>query len=105
MTVSPDALKAGREALGKIDAIIAARPKKDDEVLSDTTQALCTYRDGLIAEGPIGPGPADAPRRERLETLNAVLTVVLGTHFPTADTPWDELVKARTWLADLLPAT
>ena len=99
MSVPAEALQAGRDALGKIDEIIAARPKKDDYVISDATQALCTYRDGLIAQGA-----ADATARERLEVLNAVLAVVLGAHFPMAETPWDELVKARGWLSDLLQA-
>ena len=97
MTLGVEAAAAGREALAKVDEALAARPHKDDYVLSDATQALCTLRDGLIGEG-VG----DEASRTRLETLNAVLGVVLGTHFPIGPTPWDELGKARGWLAGLL---
>ena len=95
--MSPEAAEAGREALSKVDEAVAKRPQKDDYVLSDAVQALCTYRDGLIADG--FDTEAD---RTRLETVNGVLAVVLGTHFPQAETPWDELAKARAWLAGLL---
>lgn len=97
MSLSAEASQAGREALGKIDEVLAARPHKDDYVLSDATQALCTLRDGLIAEAT-----GDAAARDRLEALNAVLGVVLGAHFPIGETPWEELEKARGWLAGLL---
>ena len=97
--MSPEAAQAGRDALAKVDEVLAGRPHKDAYVLSDATQALCTYRDGLIADG----FDTDAGRT-RLETVNGVLAVVLGTHFPQAETPWDELEKARGWLAGLVDA-
>ena len=95
--MSPEAAQAGRDGLGKVDEVLAARPHKDDYVLSDAVQALCTFREGLIADGF-----ADEAGRTRLETLNGVLAVVLGTQFPQAETPWDELGKARGWLAGLV---
>lgn len=98
--MSPQAQQAGRDALLKVDEALAARPSKDDDVLSDAVQALCTYRDGLIADGAV----EDETGRTRLEALNGVLAVVLGTHFPQAETPWDELGKARGWLAGLVGA-
>ena len=39
--------------------------------------------------------------RRRLEHVNAIISVVLGTHFPLGSVPWDELEKARNWLAKL----
>ena len=35
----------------------------------------------------------------------AVISVVLGVHFPLGDIPWDELEKGRAWLADLVAET
>jgi hypothetical protein len=37
-----------------------------------------------------------------LEHLNGVISVVAGTHYPLKEVPWDELVKARGWLAALI---
>jgi hypothetical protein len=34
--------------------------------------------------------------------LNSVLTVVLGCQFPLTDVPWQDLERARGWLADLV---
>lgn len=90
----------GRAALGKIDEVIAKRPEKDDYVLSDATQDLCRYRDTLIED--VRRPRSGARERERLEHVNGVLTVVFGTHFTLGETPWDELSKARDWLAALL---
>ena len=87
---------AGVEALQKIDAVLAARPQKDDYVISDAARALSAYRETLI------PLADTATGRDRLETLNAVLSVVLGAHYPLGETPWAELEKARGWLAELL---
>ena len=102
MSLSPQGEAAGRDALAKIDETLAARPHKDDYVLSDATQALTTLREHLIAEA--GSAAPDGLERERLETLNSVLGVVLGAHFPIGPTPWDDLEKARGWLAGLLDA-
>ncbi len=100
-TIAPGAAEAGREALAKVDEALAARPHKDDYVLSDATQALCTLRDGLITEAAAeADGEGEAHRR--LETLNAILGVVLGVHFPIGPVPWEDLEAARGWLAGLL---
>jgi hypothetical protein len=77
---------------------MAARPHKDDYVLSDTTQYVCEFRDRLIDEA----NNAGADGHSRLERINAVLSVVLAMHFPLGETQWDELGQARGWLADLI---
>lgn len=92
--------QVGREGLALIDAVLAARPHKDDHKLSHATQALCDYRDHLIEAAGEGGGRS----REHLMHLNAVLSVVAAMHFPLGDTPWGELEKARDWLADLVVA-
>jgi hypothetical protein len=96
--MSPD-LGGGGRALDLIDHVMAQRPDKDDAALADCARALCVYRDALILRQRAAP--ADAEARRRLETVNAVLVIVLGVHFPIDAVPWDELAKARSWLADL----
>ena len=99
MTLAPVAVEAGRDALARIDRVLAERPRKDDDALSAAVRALCLLREGLIAEA----GGGDAAR-DRLEALNAVLGVVLGAHFPIGPTPWDDLETARGWLAEVVDA-
>lgn len=91
-----DAARPGREALEAIDAILGARPHKDDYRISQAAELLCAWRETLIAR------EENAVRRDRLERLNAVLAMVLAAHFPIGATPWDDLAKARGWLSDLL---
>ncbi len=86
----------GREALAALDAALAQRPRKDHASLSRATTCLCAFRDDLIAEGRGGRPSPDVTR------LNAIISVVLAGHFPLGSVPWDELVLARGWLADLV---
>jgi hypothetical protein len=95
-TASPDA--AARLALEKIDEVLRKKPEKDDDALTDATEKLCIWRDVLIEQARRG-GDVE---RKRLEHANAVLGVVVATHFPSGAIPWDELPAARRWLADLL---
>jgi len=87
----------GRQALDLVDEVLAARPRADGRKLTEATQRLCEYREGLIAR--VAAGGADA--RRDLEHLNAVLSIVAGVHFPLGGVPWKELEGARGWLADL----
>ncbi|RVU16402.1 hypothetical protein [Methylobacterium oryzihabitans] len=86
----------GREALTALDAALAQRPHKDHSSLSQATTCLCAFRDNLIAAGRDGRPSPDMMR------LNAIISVVLAGHFPLGAVPWDELVLARGWLADLV---
>lgn len=95
-TASPDA--AARLALEKIDEVLRKKPEKDDDALTDATEKLCIWRDVLIEQARRG-GDVE---RKRLEHANAVLGVVVATHFPSGAIPWEELAAARRWLADLL---
>jgi type II secretory pathway component PulM len=90
--------EAGREGLRKIDEALSLKPKKDGHVLTAAACRLAVYRDALIEASRSGH-PRD---RERLSHLNAILSVVVGVHYPLSDPPWEELEKARAWLADLL---
>lgn len=92
---------AGHRALAALDTVLARKPERDDHTLSEAAAELTTFRDAIIAEQRRG-GIRSADERRHLAHLNAVLSVVLGVHFPLGETPWDELQKARGWLADLV---
>jgi hypothetical protein len=96
--MSPDASGGGR-ALALIDQVLEKRPDKDDVALAACARELCVYRDALILRQRAAPTEADG--RLRLAHVNAVLAVVLAVHFPIDAVPWDELEKARAWLAEL----
>jgi hypothetical protein len=97
--MSPD-LTGGERALALIDQVLKTRPEKDDAALAACARELCVYRDALILRQRAVSTDSDA--RQRLSHVNAVLAVVLAVHFPIDAVPWDELEKARTWLADLV---
>ncbi|HWX47596.1 MAG TPA: hypothetical protein VNZ61_06050 [Roseomonas sp.] len=93
---------AGRRALDALSKALEKKPHKDDHALTAATEGLCAWRDGLIARQR--GGEASPELRERLTRLNSVISVVVGSHFPLGGTPWEELQKARDWLAELLEA-
>ena len=80
----------GVAALAGLDRVLASRPKADGQVLSEVAQSLSAYRNQLAAR-------AD---RQRLDHVNAVMSIVLAAHFPLGAIPWDDVEKARAWLAD-----
>lgn len=101
MRGAPDmANEDGRAALAAIDRALEHRPEKDGHDFSDAAKHLAQLRDAIITEHRDAPPSAAA--RERLARLNAVLSVVLGGHFPLGGIPWPEIERARGWLADLL---
>lgn len=87
----------GRKALACIDRILADKPRRDGAAMTEATKDLCLFRDGLIPSAQAGDEAA-----RRLEVANGVLSVVTAFHFPLGPAPWEELGKARGWLADLL---
>ena len=90
----------GRKALRHIDQALAEKPKKNDHALSAATLCLTEFRDQMI--GQRREYGAASHSDERLEEVNAVISVVMGLHFPLGDPPWQELEKARGWLVKLL---
>ncbi len=93
-------MNAGEKGLAAVDKVLAERPRKDDAVLSEAMEQLCILR-GQLIEARAHSGDAAAASK-RLSQLNAVISVVAGTHFPLGETPWDQLETARTWLAGLV---
>ena len=98
MTETPSPDDAGRAALQILDAVLQKKPEKDDHALTDATQKLCLLRDDLIEHARGG----DAVWRERLASLNAVLSIVAAVHFPLGSVPWDDLKLGREALAKLV---
>ncbi len=82
----------GAAALDKLDRVLAGKPKADGQLLSEVAQSLAVYRNQLAAR-------AD---RHSLDHVNAVMSIVLAAHFPLGPVPWDEVEKARGWLADMV---
>ncbi len=90
----------GHQALALIDTALRDQPHKNDHVLSQATMQLAQFRDGLTAkrrEGGLG-----AHEQKQLAHVNAVITIVLGIHFPLGEVPWEELEKARGWLDEVV---
>jgi hypothetical protein len=96
--MSPDATGGGR-ALALIDQVLGKRPDKDDVALAACARELCVYRDALIMNQRAAP--SDLGANQRLAHVNAVLATVLAVHFPIDAVPWDELEKAKAWLAEV----
>jgi hypothetical protein len=93
---------AGHRALSHLDALLLKAPRADSTLFSYCTQCLAVLRDELIAAHRAGTPSAEA--RTRLAHVNAIISVVMAGHFPLGPVPWDELRKARSWLADVLAA-
>ncbi len=82
----------GAVALAALDTILAQEPEPDQDLFSKSLHCLSVFRDGLIESG----------QRQNLEHVNAVISVVMAGHFPLGKLPWEELHKARGWLAEAI---
>ena len=91
--VSEPGANEGVSALKRLDEILAQQPKPEQQLYSYCTACLAALRDRMIDNG------AD---RAKLAHVNAVISVVMAGHFPLGPVPWDELRKARGWLADIV---
>ena len=96
----PDSRHPGRAALRHVGRVLEQKPKKDDHELSVLTRCLAAFREELIARNKSETPSHEA--RECLMHLNAIVSVVMGMHFPLGPPPWDELDKAKGWLATLV---
>ena len=92
--------RPGHRALAHLDRVLDQRPKKDDHELTHATRCLAEFRESLIrTRGAEGASDDD---HKRLARLNAIISVVMGMHFPIGNAPWGELEKAYGWLKDLV---
>ena len=89
----------GNRALQIIDKLLAERPERIGHDFSEAVRCLSAYRDSLIAVWRETGAETD---RERLASVNAVLSVVVGGHFPLGGVPWAHIEKARDNLAEIV---
>lgn len=90
----------GAAALDAVDRALRKQPHKADQEFSAATEHLAALRDAMIdRQRRDGATPES---RLRLEHVNAVISVVLAGHFPLGEIPWDEVRKARDWLAEVV---
>lgn len=87
-------------ALAELDKALAAKPHIEGHTLSAAAHELSLLRNKM-AERQREQGATPESRR-RLEHVNAVISIVLAGHFPLGGIPWQELEKARGWLAALV---
>lgn len=88
--------KAGHNALSQIDKLLAHRAPED---FPAATRWIAAYRDELAAIWRRSGSETD---RRRLAKVNAVLSVVVGAHFPLGEIPWPLVEKARTLLSNVV---
>lgn len=86
----------GVAALRALDEALRQRPHADQDAFSAAARGVAAFRDHISAEPP---SPA---RRQRLDHVNAVMSMVLAGHFPLGPIPWHEIEAARGWLAELV---
>ena len=90
----------GRKSLQHLARVLEQKPNKDDHELSSLTQCLAQFREELIQLNS-----SEAPSHEKracLMHLNAIVSVVMGMHFPLGNPPWEEFEKTQGWLTDLV---
>jgi len=83
-------------ALQAIDRLLAERPEKVGPDFAEATRRLVALRDAQIERVRFGTA---GPEQRRLAAINAVLSVVIGGHFPLGGIPWPQIEKAREVLA------
>jgi hypothetical protein len=86
-------------ALAAFDRLLRKRPDNVGHDFSETTRCLAAYRDELIAVWRTTLAEDD---RQRMAAVNAVLSVVLGGHFPLGPVPWGLIEAGRAQLATLV---
>lgn len=100
MNGAPTLAERHGEALALVELALASKPQRDGDAFTAATQSLSRFREAFIAAQAERPTPGD---RDRLSKLSAVLAMVIAGHFPLGATQWDDVAKARDWLADLAP--
>lgn len=88
--------RTAEASLKLLDKLLAERPDRVGHDFSEATRWIAVYRDELIAEWR---RTGDETDRVRLAKVNAVLSVVLGGHYPLEKVPWPHIETARAQLA------
>ena len=85
-----------KHALRMLDKLLKERPDRVGHDFSEATRCLSGFRNELIDRWRHTQDVAD---KRRLEQVNAVISVVVGGHFPLGPVPWPEIEQARHSLA------
>jgi hypothetical protein len=93
-----------RATVERLDRIVSSKDASSEfHELSEVTRGIVRMRDQLIArlrsEGP-GNGV-----RERLDRINAVLSLTAAAELPLQGIHWDRIKKARDALAEFAGAS
>ncbi len=72
--------------------LLEERPNKVGHDFSETARCVSAYRNELTGTWRASGAERD---RVRLGDVNAVLSVVVGGHFPLGGIPWEHIEKAR----------
>lgn len=94
--------RASEASLRLLDKLLAERPDRVGHDFSEATRWIAAYRDELIAEWRRTGSETD---RQRLTKVNAVLSVVVGGHYPLEEIPWPHIERARAQLASVAGET
>jgi len=89
----------GTQALRLVDKLLAERPDKVTHDFSAATRCLTAFRDDLVEDWRANRSEA---ARERMAKANAVISVIVGGHYPRGDIPWQHILEARKQLATLV---
>jgi formate dehydrogenase major subunit len=92
--------QAAQNAMRMLDKIVAEKPEKNGHDFSEATRCLTAFREHLLAERRAEGAPLEA--HCRLGKLNAVISGVVGGHFPIGAVPWKHVEAARESFAQLL---
>jgi hypothetical protein len=87
-----------RAALAAIDTLLADRPEKIGHDFSEATRRLTAWRAHCTARWRETQAKED---RQRLDRVNAAISVVLGGQFPLGRVNWDSIERARHELGGL----
>lgn len=98
--MASDAGPSGQQVLQHLDKLLGEKPDRISHDFSEATICLTKYRARVINRLREKGSPAEA--RGRLGRLNAVLSVVVGTHYPVGSPKWEHLEKARDSFATVM---
>lgn len=87
-----------RAVLAALDTLLADRPEKIGHDFSEATRRLTTWRAHCMARWRETQAEED---RQRLDRVNAAISVVLGGQFPVGRVNWDSIESVRRELGEL----
>lgn len=92
-----------REALTKIDELLRAKQAEGEfQDMSVVTRTIVRMRDDLISR--LRAQPAETRLRERLDRVNALVSMTASAEMPLQGIHWDRIKKTRDLLAEMADA-